>query len=342
MRTVKIGLAGLGALGELHIKHLKNKVAGAELIAVCDVVEPRVKEIQEKYNVQYAYTDFDEMLKNPEVEAVMIVTNVVAHKEQCIAAAKAGKHIFCEKPLGVTVEECYEIEKAAEANKGKVFTIGYMRRSDPSYADAMEKVKAGVIGEPIMFKSISLDPASVLEGHLAGVKAGKYSPFFLEMGIHDIDLALWYLKSEIESVYAVGGAYVVPEFAKYNDYDNACALARMKNGKCAYIQVGRTHNSSHVHSEIIGTKGMLRVNFTPRKNRVEIFREEGLVEECETTFLERWVDAYIAEIENFVDCIIHEKEPVITVYEGAQSLRMYEMIQKSYVENRLVTYEEFL
>lgn len=341
MKQVNFGVVGLGDLGELHIKHLKYKIEGANLIAVCARHESRVKEIQERYNVKYAYTDFNEMIKNTDIEAVMIVSNVDAHKGQCIAAAKAGKHIFCEKPLARTVEECHEIEEAVEANKGKVFTIGYMRRSDPSYVDAMKKVKAGAIGEPILFKSVSLDPSSVLEAHLEGVNAGKYSPFFLEMGIHDIDLALWYMQSEIESVYAVGGAYVESRFANYNDYDNACALARLKNGKCFYLQVGRTHNSSHVYSEIVGTNGTIRINNIPRKNRLEIFNDSGVIEECESTFLERWVDAFIAEVESFIDCVVNGKEPVINVYEGAKSLKMYNMIQTSFVEDRLVRSNEF-
>ncbi len=341
MKQVNIGVVGLGALGELHVKHLKYKVAGANLLAVCDMIESRVSEIRVRYDVKYGYTDFYEMIKNPEIDAVMIVTNVAVHKEQCIAAAKAGKHIFCEKPLAKTVEECHEIERAVEENQGKIFTIGYMRRSDPSYADAMKKIEAGLIGPPILFKSVSLDPISVLEQHIAGVKSGKYAPFFLEMGIHDLDLMLWYMRSEIDSVYAVGNAYLEPAFAEYNDYDNACALAKLKNGGCAYIQVGRTHNSTHVHTEIVGTKGVLRINDMPRKNRVEIFRDEGVLTECESTFLDRWTDAYIAETENFIDCIKNEKDPVVSVYDGAKTLRMYNMLQTSYVEKRLVTSDEF-
>lgn len=340
MDTIKIGLAGLGALGELHIKNVQYKVAHAVIAAVCDIREDRVKEIKEKYDIPYGYTSFDEMIANKELDAVMIVTNVAAHKEQCIKAAKAGLHIFCEKPLAKTVGECREIEAAVENIQGKIFTIGFMRRSDPAYEDAMRRVRAGEIGDVIMFKGVSLDPASVLPGHMEGVKKGLYAPFFYEMGIHDADLALWFLGSEMESVYAVGGAYVEKGLAEYQDYDNAMAVARFRNGKMAYIQVGRSHNSTHVHSEIIGTKGTIRINHVPNHSRLEIFNGNGVVQPCETTFLERWSESYIREIENFVQCIQGEKQPEISVYDGAKSLRMSDMMQKAYVEDRVVRLED--
>lgn len=340
MKKVKIGLVGLGALGELHIADVQNKIAGAEIIAVCDIRQERVTEIQQNYDIPYAYTDYDEMLRNKEIQAVMIVTNVVAHKEQCIKAAKAGMHIFCEKPLAKTIDECREIEKAVEANKGKIFTIGYMRRSDPAYAEAMRRVRAGEIGDVILFKGVSLDPATVLPQHIAGVRKGMYAPFFYEMGIHDADLALWFLGSEMESVYAVGGAFVEKGLAEFNDYDNAMAVARFQNGTCAYFQVGRSHNSSHVQAEIVGTKGTIRINNIPNHSRLELFTDAGIVEPCEQTFLDRWAEAYVLEIENFVQCINGKRTSEISVYDGAKSLKMANMMQKAYVENRVVRAED--
>lgn len=340
MKKIKIGLAGLGALGEMHIANIQRKIPEGEIAAVCDIREERVREIREKYGIPSGYTNYDDMVNDPQVDAILIATNVAAHKEQCIGAARAGKHIFCEKPLAETVEDCHEIERAAEKNPGKIFTIGFMRRADEAYANAMERVRAGEIGDVIMFKSVSLDPAAVLPQHLAGVKQGKYAPFFYEMGIHDADLALWFLGSEMESVYAVGGAFVEKELNQYQDYDNAMAVARMKNGSLAFIQVGRSHNSSHVHSEIVGTKGTIQINQVPNCTRLGFFNENGYVQPCEATFLQRWENAYVREIEEFLRCIRGEKKPELSVYDGAKSLRMADMMHKSYVENRLVFADE--
>jgi len=341
MKEVKIGLVGLGNLGKLHLFHLQNKVAGAKVIAICDMDEKRLAEAQEEFNVEHAYTDYHEMISNPDLDAVVLVTNVGAHKEQCIAAAEKGLNIFCEKPLAHTLEECYEIERAVEKNKGKVFQIGFMQRSDPSYVDMKKKVDAGVIGKPFMFKDVRHDPSTHLAFQLELVKTGGYTPWFCEMGIHGMDSMLWFMDSELESVYAIGGAYVEPGFAEYDDYDNAYALFKFKDGTCGYLEVGRTHVCAHhVHTEVVGTKGTMRLNNVPNRTRVEVFNADGLLTELEPTYLERWVPAYIAELEDFVLAINGEKEPPSTVYDGAKSLKMYMMTQKAYVENRKVTADE--
>lgn len=340
MNTVKIGVVGLGALGELHINDIQSGFPDAAVVAVSDIRADRVKEIQDKYNIPFGYTSYDEMLENPELDAVMIVTNVAAHAEQCIKAAKKGLHIMCEKPLARTIEECRAIEAAAEENKGKIFQIGFMRRSDPAYAEAMRRVRAGEIGDVVMFKGISLDPATVLPQHIAGVKKGMYAPFFYEMGIHDADLALWFLGEEFESVYSVGGAFVEKELAEYNDYDNAMAVGKTPGGKIIMIQVGRTHNSSHVHSEIVGTKGTIRVNNIPNASRLEIFNENGYTQPVDDGFLNRWADAYVEEKKNFINSILTDTPPESSVYDGAKTLRMSNMMQKAFVENRVVKREE--
>jgi len=340
MSMIRIGVVGIGSLGEMHVANVQNHVMDAEVVAVCARHKDRVEEIQKKYNVPHGYTSYDEMLEQEEMDAVMIVTGVTAHKEQCIKAAKKGLHIFCEKPLASSVEECREIEQAVEENKGKVFLLGYMRRSDKAYAEAMRRVRAGEIGDVIIYKGVGLDPASVLGPHIEGVREGKYKPFFVEMASHDADLALWFLGSEMESVYAVGGAYVEKGFADYDDYDNAMAVARFKNGSCAFFQVGRTHNSSHVETEIIGTKGTIRVNNIPDISRLEIFDERGYVRNLEQSFLERWADTFIREANDFVACIKGEKQPEISVYDGAKSMKMVEMMQRAYVENRVVRADE--
>lgn len=219
LRPIKLGVVGLGALGELHVSNLRYRVPAALVTAVCDIRPDRVKAVQAQYDIPTGYTDFDEMIAAADLDAVVIATNVSAHEVQCICAVQAGRHVFCEKPLAPSVEACRHIEQAVERHPGIIFTIGYMRRFDPAYAEAMKRVRAGEIGDVIMFKGFSLDPSSVLPQHLAGVQKGLYTPFLCEMGIHDADLAGWFLNSEMVSVYAVGGAYVVPEFADFHDYD---------------------------------------------------------------------------------------------------------------------------
>ena len=336
MKKVNIGVVGLGALGELHINQLQNEIGSANVVAVCDVVEKRVKEIQEKYDIPNGYTNYDEMLAAGGIDAVFIITNVQAHKEQIIKACEAKLHIFCEKPLALDLNDCKEIEKAVEANNTKLFTLGFMRRFDPSYADAKKRVDAGEIGDVIMFKSTSLDAADTLKVNVPKALAGAFHPWFFEMGIHDSDLTRWFLGSEVKEAYATGGCYVAPELAQVDDYDNGFALATFENGSCAFIHVGKTAPSCHVEAEIIGTKGTLKVNPTPRRNRVELYKDGERREDLIYDFLERWAEAFRLEKANFLQCILEGGTPSVTVYDGTKSLELSILLHKAYMERALV------
>ncbi len=339
MKKVRIAVAGLGNLGELHIRHLQNKIAESEVVAVCDVIESRVKEIQEKYEVPAGYTDYDEMIDKENLDAVAIVTNVQTHKDLILKACKAKLHIFCEKPLSLDWNECKEIEKAVEENDTKIFTLGFMRRFDPSHAEAMKRIRAGEIGQPIIFKSTSLDGVAVIEELFEKRVRGAFHPWFFEMGIHDCDLSRWFLGSEIDCAYATGGSYVKPEFSDYEDYDNGLALASMKNGTVSYVHVGKTAACSHVEAEIIGTKGTLRINAVPRRNRLQIYKDGYIAEQGIYDFLERWEDAFYLEMCNFLDCVLTGRKPEVTVYDGTKSLEMALILHKAYMEKRLVKSE---
>ena len=227
MEKIRFGIVGIGMMGRMHATSLQRN-PHAEVVAVCARTESKVKAFQEEFGVPYGYTNVDELVNNPEVDAIVVATGADAHKAPCLAACKAKKHIFCEKPLAKTIEDCEEIEKAVAENGSKCFTVGFMRRFDPSYAEAKEKIRAGAIGKPILFKGVSLDPSSVLEAHLEGVKKGIYVPWFIEMGSHDTDLARWFLEGDPVDSFATGDAYVCTGLADYNDYDNGFSLTKLK------------------------------------------------------------------------------------------------------------------
>ena len=333
MTKIRFGIIGVGMMGRTHLSNLiKNQ--NAEVIAVCARTKSKVDAIQKEFDIPYAYTDINEMMSNTEIDAVVVASGADAHKEACLAACTAGKHVFCEKPLAKTIDDCIEIEMAASMNSDKFFTVGFMRRFDPSYSEAKQKIKQGQIGKPILFKGISLDPASVLEAHLEGVKKGIYVPWFIEMGSHDTDLARWFLEGDPEESFATGGAYVCSELADYNDYDNGFSLTKFNNGTTAYIQVGRTATCSHVESEIVGTKGTIRVNSVPRKNYLSAFTNEGYVEECQESFIKRWGDAFEAEINDFVECIKTGRKPEITAHDGTMSLDFCLKLHKAYIDGK--------
>lgn len=333
MSKIRFGIIGIGNMGRMHLTSLQRN-PGAEVIALCSRTESKVRAMQKEFGIPNGYTSVDEMLQNPDIDAVVIATGADAHKDACLKACRAKKHIFCEKPLAKTPEDCYEIERAVAENDTKCFTVGFMRRFDPSYAEAKQKIRDGAIGMPILFKGVSLDPASVLDAHLEGVKKGIYVPWFIEMGSHDTDLARWFLEADPKECFATGDAYVCKGLAEYDDYDNGFSLTKFDNGTTAYIQVGRTATCSHVESEIVGTKGTLRVNSVPRKNYLSSFTAEGYVEECQESFLARWGDAFYNEIANFVDCVQTGRKPEVTAHDGTMSLTYCLKLHQAYLDGK--------
>lgn len=149
MKELKVGIAGLGRLGRVHARNLAYQIPGVKLSAACSIVEEELTFAKKELGVSEVYTDFDQMIAS-DLDAVAIVTTSGMHAKQIESALARGKHVFCEKPLGVTLEECREAEKAVEAHPDLVFFLGFMRRYDPSYAYAKKKIAEGAIGKPYL------------------------------------------------------------------------------------------------------------------------------------------------------------------------------------------------
>ncbi len=335
MKKIKIGAAGLGRLGLQHAENIAFKIPNAELTAICALEEEKLNALKKEWNIPYTYTDFNEMIKNDELDAVVITSPSAFHTKQIADALDAGLHVFCEKPLGTTVEECKIAEVAVEKYPDKVFMLGFMRRYDPSYQYAKKKIDSGEIGKPILFRGYSQDPESAIAGAIA--YAGHSGGQFIDMAVHDIDLARWMMGSEPKSIFAIGGCYAHPEFAKYNDGDNVAALMQLQNDSMVFLFAGRTApHGYNVETEIIGTKGILRIANVPQKNLVEILDNHGVRKECYQDFLERFESAYIEEINEFINCILEGRKPEVTVYDGTKATKIAYECKKAFETNELV------
>ncbi|MBZ4645517.1 MAG: iolG [Clostridia bacterium] len=338
MKKIKIGAVGLGRLGRKHAENIAFRIPNAELTAVCSLIQEEVDDVVRSWDIPYGYTDFNQMLKNKELDAIAISSSSTEHCKQIEAALDAGFHVFSEKPLGVNLEECKIAEKAVERHPDKVFFLGFMRRYDDSYAYAKKKIEEGAIGKPILIRCYGLDPVKAVKGAIAF--AEKSGGLFLDMAIHDIDLARWYLGSEAKSIYAVGGCYAYEEFKKYNDADNGAALIQFKNGAIGMFYAGRTcAHGYHIETEIVGTEGSLRIGTIPEKNLVTVFNDNGVVRECVSGFLERFEKAYLNEMQEFVNCIVENRRPDVTVYDGTNSTIIAYACKESFENNKLVTLE---
>ena len=315
-KTLKIGSVGLGRLGYEHAKNIANYVTGAELTAICDTDAARAAQVAEELNVPYTYTDVAEMVKNPELDAIVVVSPSMFHAEHIKLALDAGKHCFCDKPLDTTVEKCKLAEKAVEAHPDKVFMLGFMRRFDDSYAEAKHRIDAGDIGKVVLVRSYTQDPRSTIESTL------KFAPHsggqYLDMCVHDIDLIRWFTGSNVKNVWAIGGVFEFDLYKELNDADNAAATIQMENGAMGFMFTNRTHAAgSNVETEIIGTHGTLRIANVGAKNLLNIVDEHGSREEYYPDFMSRWHEAFVAEMVAFTGHVRDNTKPSdLTVYDG--------------------------
>ncbi len=321
MEKTRIGIAGLGRLGRNHAGNLAFRVKGAELVAACSIVGAELDWARDSLGVEHLFEDYEQMLRCAHLDAVFLVTPTNLHPQQIIAALEAGRHVFCEKPLALTMAECEEVIDVAREHPGRVTAIGFVRRYDPGYAYAKRKIEAGAIGRPILFRAqtADMDETAAFQVEFSKSSGGV----FLDASIHDMDLARWLLGSEVQDVYCVGDCYVHPEFRRYDDADNATALYRLRNGTAASITVSRTAMHGHdTHAEIVGTKGSLVVGRPPRLVNVDVFDEHGVRTECVPTFYERFEQAFLLEAQDFVGCVAEGREPRCGLADAAEATRI--------------------
>ena len=319
----------------MHACNIANRVPGMELVAICDGNTARAKEVAEELNVEAVYADPAQMCADPNVEAVAIFTNTASHVDMIKIAMEAGKHVFCEKPLAENVEKCLKAEEIIKAHPNQVFMLGFMRRFDKSYRIAKQKIDNGDIGRVVLVRCYSEDPRSTFDSYLpfAPTSGGQ----FIDMSIHDIDLIRWLTGSEPDKLWAIGGCYEFPQYKDWDDGDNVSCLIQMKNNIMAFFFAGRTAaHGSAVETEIVGTKGMLRIGATPTDSLVEVFSENGVCRECYQDFITRWHYAYIHEMEVYCEAVREGKQPTPNVYDGTKSTAIAFNCKESFLKNDLL------
>lgn len=335
MKKLNIGIIGLGRLGYEHACNIANRVPNTELAAVCDCREVRAKEVAKELDVPAYYTNARELCADPKVEAVVIVTNTDSHAEMIKIAMEAGKHVFCDKPLSETVEKCKAAETVVAAHPELTFMLGFMRRYDKSYAIAKQKIDHGDIGDVILVRCYSQDPISIIEGTL------EYAPRsggqFIDMNIHDIDLIRWLTNSEPRKLWSIGGCYEFKQYQDWDDGDNVSTLMQCENGAMAFMYAGRAAaHGSHVETEIIGTRGTLRIAGVPTSSMLEVMSEHGVCQECYQDFITRWHDAYVTEMEVFANCVINKDEATPTVIDGTRNTEIAFKCKESFLTENMI------
>ena len=321
IRKLRVGVVGLGRLGKVHAWNIAYRIPNAELAAVCSSHAGGVEYARRELGMEQVYPDYREMLEKADIDAVVIVTTSSEHCWQIEAALDAGKHVFCEKPLGVDVAQCKLAEAAVERHSDRTFMLGFMRRYDKCYAYAKQKIQEGAIGIPYLVKATGMDPESAVQETLRYTKSS--SGIFLDLGIHDMDLMRWFLGCEATAVCAMGATLKYAGLRGAGGAASGAALYRFENGAMGMMHVGRAApHGYHVETEIVGTDGILRISAVPEKNLAMVYNVNGACTECVGSFPERFAEAYLNELQEFVDCALEGRQPGTTVYDGTRATIM--------------------
>lgn len=335
IKKIKVCLIGCGRAGMIHAGNYAGNVRGAELIAFCDPFRDNLDAALKEIDVPYTYTDYKEALKNPEIDAVIVVTPTQFHHEVVIAAAKAGKHVFCEKPMASNAQECDEMIEACRA-AGVKLQLGFMRRFDKSFRRGKELIDSGAIGDVAMIKSNTYGPSEPKEW-MYDVRR-NYGPIG-EVNSHDFDTVRWYAGSEVRLIHAIGHNFRSPEkAAEYPEYYDTCSiLLEFENGVIGMISGAQYVKYGYdSRAEILGTKGIVKVG-SQEANNVELVTSGW---EIHRDSMDSWRtlfrDAYLAEANAFTECIRNDTEPEVTGHDGKMALILVNEGLRSILEKRPV------
>ena len=312
-KKLRIGIIGAGRIGKLHANNLASRVPNAELAAISDVYEPAAKELAEKLGVPAYYSDYHKILEDPAIDAVFICSSTDTHSPISIEAARAGKNIFCEKPIDHDLDKIKvvldEVKKA-----GVKYQVGFNRRFDRNFKHVHEVVKNGGIGDVQIVKVTSRDPEAPPISYVK-VSGG----IFVDMTIHDFDMVRYLSGSEVEEVSAFGACLVNPDIAKEGDVDTCIITLKFANGALGVIDNSRQAVYGYDQRvEVFGSKGCITAdNETP--NNTTLYTADAVTKEKPLWFfLERYNDAFIAEECSFVEACLNDTETAVGAFDGLQ------------------------
>ena len=309
MKNLTFGIIGAGRIGKLHADNLLNRVEGARLKAITD---PFLDEDWAAYrNIQLTGKDHRIMLEDPEIDAILIGSPSTEHAPQLIECAQAGKHIFCEKPIAL--DPIIIRNALAEVDKSGIkLQVGFNRRFDPNFSAVQQQVASGALGDPHIIRITSRDPAPPPAEYVAGSGG-----MFLDMTIHDFDMARFLSGGEVTEVHAYGAVMVDPDIGKAGDIDTAVISLKFDNGALGIIENSRKAVYGYDQRvEVFGAKGTAMAdNNTPTS--MVVLNESGIIRDKPFYFfLERYEKAFVAEMQAFVDAIREDKPTLVSGKDG--------------------------
>ena len=328
---LKVGLIGLGRMGRVYAANLAHRVPNAQLVAVADVRADVAEALAGQYGIPKWYANHHDLINDKGIDTAVIITPTSTHPDLVIDCAKAGKAVFCEKPIALSLADAARMLEAVK-KAGVFFQIGFQRRFDSGYVEAKKKIEAGIIGTPVVLTSTSRDPyPPPLE--FCDTKAS--GGLIIDCGIHDFDLAQMYM-GPVKNVYAIGGALAYPEMKSVGDIDNAIINMVFESGMLGAVHLSRNSVFGYdIRSEIWGTRGSLQIGYF-RQTPILVMTKEGITHDVVPYFMERFESAYLTQIQDFVEKVLNGGEPSISGADAVSALRVGLAATASWKEGRPV------
>ncbi|MBE3066222.1 MAG: inositol 2-dehydrogenase [Chloroflexi bacterium] len=333
-RKVKIAVIGTGRMGSVHVRNIARQIPEADLVAICDIRLEVAQAVADGLDIQRVVKDYHELLADPEIEAILIATSTNTHAFIMKDVASAGKHIFCEKPLALGLEEIDEaLVEVAKA--GVKLQVGFNRRFDKSFQQVRAIVASGEIGRPCILRITDRDP-EVPPLEFLRVSGGM----FLDQTIHDFDMARFQV-GEIEEVYATGGVLIEPELKEFGDIDTNVVTLKFANGAVGAIDNSRQAVYGYDQRlEVFCSNGTAMANNEFENASVMGTPGGFLSAKLPHFFMQRYAPCYVEEVRQFIECVREDKPTPTTGADGRAAVVLGHAAWKSLRENRPVKVNE--
>lgn len=334
---LKIGIIGAGRIGKVHLESISYHVKNATVTAMADpFMNEETEKLIRSYGVSKVTKDYKDILNDKDIDAVLVCSSTDTHAAISIEAINAGKHVFCEKPVDHSIEKIQAVADTLKEHPDIKFQVGFNRRFDHNFAAIRKAYDDGKIGEAHILKITSRDPEPPNPAYIK-VSGG----IFLDMTIHDFDMACFLTDSDVEELYVNSAVLVDPAIGEQGDVDTAIITMKMANGALAVIDNSRKAAYGYdQRAELFGSKGMVATSNDTVSSAV-ISNADGVTGEKPLFFfLERYMDSFSEEMRQFTEAVINDTEVPVGIHAGLQSVKIGLAARKSVEEHRPVKISE--
>jgi myo-inositol 2-dehydrogenase/D-chiro-inositol 1-dehydrogenase len=333
MEQVRIGIIGAGRIANI-MSDAYRQLPEARLVAVADVVRAASERLATKCNIPVIYENYRDLLVSDDVDAVLVCVPTHLHEEVVLAAAKAEKHIFCQKPMALTVEQCVRMTEAANA-KNLVLQVGFMLRFTPPFVEVKESIESGEIGDLIAIRSAVFGWLPNADWFYDPQRGGGV---LIDTIIHTFDLFRWYA-GDVDTLFASGGAYVLDEAKKYDTPDNVMCSFRFKNKAMGSLYGTWTSGYGDKTLEVYGTAGSIFIDLMTKQGG-SIFIKHRLSEQTRPNGWNNlgvlWRYGYQGEAKQFVSCVLGRSPARATGFDAIEAQKLAILADRSIRTGELV------